>query len=358
MDAEKDEIIDLPGLPSKPKFRQYSGYLKASQTRFLHYWYNGGPGCSSMFGNLAEIGPFLLNNDLQTLRENPYTWNKFASVVFIDAPGGVGFSYTTSDDDKKYDDNRTSAENYRAIKDFFGIYPQFRKHAIFLSGESYAGIYIPTLASRIIEGQHDFVINLKGVAIGNGLLDVPLRKRTNVEFFYGHGYVGQDIWKQYEQVDRVNKIIINIMRSTTNSAGDSFNIYDIYRNCRRQTGPAAEDILDFELALEQRSLAEEIEHANATDSPDGSMPFCFPDLATYLNQKDVRKALHVPPDVRDWKMCKGREIAPYGRQLDVIKELQQITDSGIRVLLFYGDTDGMCNFLMGQKFPGIMGLRV
>ncbi|KAH7724196.1 Protein F41C3.5 [Aphelenchoides avenae] len=177
MEAEKGEIVDLPGLPSKPKFRQYSGYLRASATRFLHYWfvesqndptkdplifwYNGGPYCSSMFGNLVEVGPFLLNNDSRTLSENPYAWNKFASVVFIDAPGGVGFSYVTPRDNKTHNDNRTSSENYSAIKDFFGIYPQFRKHAVFIAGESYAGIYIPTLSKRIIEGQHTFAINLE-----------------------------------------------------------------------------------------------------------------------------------------------------------------------------------------------------
>ena len=37
--GKKDEVIDLPGLdPTQAKFRQYSGYLRATPTRFLHYW--------------------------------------------------------------------------------------------------------------------------------------------------------------------------------------------------------------------------------------------------------------------------------------------------------------------------------
>ena len=36
--VKDDEVFDLPGLSYKPKFRQFSGYLKATGTRRLHYW--------------------------------------------------------------------------------------------------------------------------------------------------------------------------------------------------------------------------------------------------------------------------------------------------------------------------------
>ena len=35
---EEDLITQLPNLEAQPSFKQYSGYLKASDTRFLHYW--------------------------------------------------------------------------------------------------------------------------------------------------------------------------------------------------------------------------------------------------------------------------------------------------------------------------------
>lgn len=51
------------------------------------------------------MGPYVINPDGKTLRENPYSWNKFASVVYIEAPAGVGYSYSTdgnitTDDDQ------------------------------------------------------------------------------------------------------------------------------------------------------------------------------------------------------------------------------------------------------------------
>ncbi|KAH7697993.1 Protein F41C3.5, partial [Aphelenchoides avenae] len=102
----------------------------------------------------------MLDTDAKTLKENLYSWNKFASVVYVEAPAGIGFSYVTDGDDGVYNDNRTSAENYEALKQFFARYPEFRKNKVFVAGESYGGIYAPTLAARILEGQHEFFVNL------------------------------------------------------------------------------------------------------------------------------------------------------------------------------------------------------
>ncbi|KAH7721265.1 Protein F41C3.5 [Aphelenchoides avenae] len=156
-----DEIVGLPGLSFKPNFKHYSGYLNASETRFLHYWFNGGPGCSSMEGLLAEHGPYFLGNETTALKENPYAWNKLANVVYIESPAFVGFSYYTKGDSGLWNDDTTSAESYRAIKHFFWKFPQFRDHSVFVTGESYAGIYVPTLAERIIDGQKEFPVKFE-----------------------------------------------------------------------------------------------------------------------------------------------------------------------------------------------------
>lgn len=60
---------------AKRKFRFVESQASPSKDPLL-FWFNGGPGCSSLGGLLQEMGPFLVNDDGHTLRQNPYAWNK------------------------------------------------------------------------------------------------------------------------------------------------------------------------------------------------------------------------------------------------------------------------------------------
>ena len=40
------------------------------------FWFNGGPGCSSLGGQYTELGPFRIAPDGKTVYENVYAWNK------------------------------------------------------------------------------------------------------------------------------------------------------------------------------------------------------------------------------------------------------------------------------------------
>jgi carboxypeptidase C (cathepsin A) len=62
----------------------------------LLFWFNGGPGCSSLLGALYEHGPFLVNDAFGIYMNNTYAWNKNASVVYIESPSEVGFSYSNT----------------------------------------------------------------------------------------------------------------------------------------------------------------------------------------------------------------------------------------------------------------------
>lgn len=162
--AVEDEIKQLPGLGDKIGFKHYSGYLEADTNkptnRFWHYWFvesesdpakdplvlwlNGGPGCSSLLGLLTELGPFRIGEG-NSVKLNPFAWNRRANVIFMESPAGVGFSYAV-DGDVRADDDTTAVQNHLALKSFFRKFPQYKNNALYLSGESYAGVYLPTLA--------------------------------------------------------------------------------------------------------------------------------------------------------------------------------------------------------------------
>jgi len=166
----------------------YSGYLQTSGPNgeaskgLIHYtflesqgtpatdpvilWLNGGPGCSSLFGLFQEIGPFIY--DGTNWNKNPYTWLQSASILVFESPFGVGFSYNTTA--VNYNDNETALYNYFALLNWFHSYSDFKKVSFWITGESYAGMYIPFLSSLILNNINTNGINLKGIMVGNGVL--------------------------------------------------------------------------------------------------------------------------------------------------------------------------------------------
>lgn len=104
---------------------------------------------------------------------NPYSWNMKANVLYISSPGGVGFSI-----DKRNltnDDGTTAIDNYKALLEFFIKFPNLKKNDFYITGESYAGIYVPYLAYYIIQQNklpnREITINLKGIMVGNACTD-------------------------------------------------------------------------------------------------------------------------------------------------------------------------------------------
>lgn len=74
-----------------------------------------------------------------------------------------------------YNDDTTAQDNYLALVDFFKKFPEFSQNEFYLSGESYAGIYVPTLALEIINknklDETTTKINIKGILVGNACTD-------------------------------------------------------------------------------------------------------------------------------------------------------------------------------------------
>ena len=148
-----DEIKSLPGWNGALPSKQYSGYLTASNSSQLHYWFvesendpandptvlwlNGGPGCSSLDGFFYEQGPFVIDpSDYTKLTLRDYRWSQVSNVIFLEAPVGVGFSYST-ENDYKCNDDRTAAESRAALENFFNEkFPELKKNKFFITGLS------------------------------------------------------------------------------------------------------------------------------------------------------------------------------------------------------------------------------
>ena len=61
------------------------------------------------------------------------------------------FKKGSPEDMKHIDDDQTASDNRDALKAFFQKFPQYLDNGLFVSGESYAGIYVPTLIAKIVD---------------------------------------------------------------------------------------------------------------------------------------------------------------------------------------------------------------
>lgn len=219
---EDDLVNPVPGLIFKSNFLTYSGYLNGNKdgTWKMHYmlttsktnpdtdpvllWLNGGPGCSSFSGGFEELGPYYINSDNKTLFENVYSWNERANVLYLESPIGTGFSYSTKNisfDDAN--DDQTLNQNLNALADFFSrVQPKYINRTFFISGESYAGIYLPMLGDAIIKAINSNTFpnpNFGGIAIGNGYMDIPKLQNSLVLWSEYHGRFSIDEWNSIKK---------------------------------------------------------------------------------------------------------------------------------------------------------------
>lgn len=166
----EDKVHKLPQMPDL-SFGVYSGYLPINGTsKQLHYlaamsqhdpatdpviiWFNGGPGCSSMMGWAQEHGPYVIEDGGNEFVKNHYSWNKEATVIYIESPAGVGYSLCPVQEECAFDDLNSSEDNLIAVLNLFTMkFPELQANDLWLSGESYAGIYVPYLAKQI----HDYL---------------------------------------------------------------------------------------------------------------------------------------------------------------------------------------------------------
>lgn len=248
-------------IPDNELFYVYFPSQNSPSTSPLMLWLNGGPGCSSLYGMLSEIGPVVFTDFTnKKFFTNEYSWNKNANLLFIEQPAGVGFSKTKNPDFLWTDD--VTAENLLyGLKDFFNLFEDLKGRNFYVSGESYAGVYIPYLSEYILEDQSTDKINLKGVLIGNPLTYFDTdSERSMVEFGFWHGLISIETYESFqkncphlndelkpeEKSDnyfQLNDILIprnvthkcNELRNIIRDNFQGNDIYGIYRKCPKES---------------------------------------------------------------------------------------------------------------------------
>ncbi|KAL5677676.1 hypothetical protein ACJX0J_013807, partial [Zea mays] len=336
-----DKITSLPGQPDGVDFDQYAGYVTVDETngRALFYyfveapqdastkplllWLNGGPGCSSFgYGAMQELGPFRVNSDNKTLSRNTNAWNNLANVIFLESPAGVGFSYsnTTSDYDLS-GDQRTADDAYLFLVNWLERFPEYKSRPFYISGESYAGHYIPQLAATVlIQNSYNSktAINLRGILVGNPLLDWNMNFKGAVDYYWSHGLMSDEVFD-------------NITRHCNydNSDGAACN--------------GAVDVIDPGQIDPYNIYAPIcVDAANGAYYPTGYLPGYDPcsDYYTYsyLNDPAVQNAFHAR--MTSWSGCANLNWTD--APISMVPTLAWLIEKKLPVWIFSGDFDSVC----------------
>lgn len=146
-------------------------------------WLNGGPGCSSLEGLLQEIGPFLWQYGTYKPVANPWAWHHLTNVLFVEQPINTGFSTGTVTAKNEEDVARQFMGFFRNFIDTFSM----QGYKVYLTGESYAGLYCSYIASAMLDAKDPKYYNVKGMMIYDpDLVERRVSEMTVVPFVDHH----------------------------------------------------------------------------------------------------------------------------------------------------------------------------
>jgi carboxypeptidase D len=97
---------------------------------------------------------------------NTYAWRNLTNIVYVEQPVGVGFTQGTPDISNEVE---LGQQFIRFWKNFVKAF-RLENRKVYLTGESYAGYYIPYVADAFINAKDEQYYNLNGVAINDPII--------------------------------------------------------------------------------------------------------------------------------------------------------------------------------------------
>jgi len=279
-----------------------------------------------------ENGPYKMGTDKDlTLTLNPDSWHKKANMLYVDNPIGTGFSIAKNKSDYDKFESSVSADFHAFLIGFIKDNPVYKGRDFYITGESYAGHYIPSISNMIVNSpdiMKDIVF--KGIAIGNGWVDPVRQYPEYLTFANTYGLIDQNTQEELtpEFIDCISEIKYG--KANINSFGDcetlngeiigmqssTFNVYNIHKKC---------------------------------DPP----PLCSEtdNIKTWANKADVKSQLGVAK-ATTWTQCDNtvNEHMQGDHVTSTAEDLLDVLAAKVNVLIYSGADDYICNWMGGRKW--------
>ena len=319
----------------------------------------------------AELGPCRVTPELETIL-NPYSWNEISNLLFISQPLNVGFSYvdtppysnpsagnnsqgpkTTTTDEYTTDD--AAIASWHILQGFYDALPQLDgrvKSKVFnLWTKSYGGHYGPSFYNYFHEENQklrngvcngtELIFNTLG--IGNGIIDLYTQAPYYPMFAVNNTYA----------VKAVNDSVYDAM---TESCWEPGGCLDLISNCAHSDTSKEAGIQScVQAANDCRLNVEEPYYMYSGRSaydirvpaPSDSENVDFED---YLNLVKIQNALGVE---RSYTLFNWNVYYAFGNTGDLaypdfLADLGMLLDNSVRIILYHGDADYICNWFGGE----------
>ncbi|KAK3389670.1 serine carboxypeptidase [Podospora didyma] len=300
-------ISNVPGEPNQLFFWFFPS-TNPDATNEIVIWLNGGPGCSSMMGMLAEHGVFTWYPGTLAPVWNPYAWANLSNIVYIDQPVGTGFSVGSP----------TATSEEEVASQFLGFWRNFVNlfdlagYKTYVTGESYAGKYCPFIAQAMLNHSDEF--SVAGMMILDPVI-ADLDVQANVVAARFAQYHSNTVFRLSDEIWAT----INGMadRCGHNAYVDEYLVFPP-AGPQPSGIPGADDrtclIYEF-IALFQEMLNPCFDRYNIVAQcprlPDSIGMSSSSEMAVYFDRDDVKARIHAPSG-SSWQECNGN-VLPFDK---------------------------------------------
>ncbi|KAG1800310.1 Alpha/Beta hydrolase protein [Suillus plorans] len=290
----------------------------------LIFWTNGGPGCSSLAGLLEENGPFSWSWGQAAPTVNQHSWTNLSSVLWVEQPVGTGFSQGIPDAQNEED---IAAQVVGFMQQFLEVFSELKGKKLYLSGESYAGMYVPCesavvffelnsktnedIANYIYEDPSRLDLLLQGIWINDPLIswfvvqqEIPaldfVKKHASL-FSFNHTYMDylDEMAATCNYTGYMDKYVTYPPKGLLPLPGDST---DFAQGC-----DIWGDIYNNSLIINPSFDIYRI--WDTYPSPWDVLGFLDTQSPIYFNLTDVKEAIHAPVDT-EWIVCTSTYVFP------------------------------------------------
>ncbi|PKI50686.1 hypothetical protein CRG98_028923 [Punica granatum] len=344
-------VKELPGYDGELPFYLETGYIGVGdmeESQLFYYfvesqrsptldpiilWLTGGPGCSVLSAFLYESGPIEFNyggynGTLPTFHLNPYTWTAGLSIIYVDAPVGTGFSYSTTAENYAINDYKSVDQTYEFLRKWLMNHPQYLENQLYVGNNAGVAPYL----------------NLKGYVLGNPKTDDYIDVNSRVPFAHRMTLISDELYKDAKVACGGDYVTVNASNAECVTYIDEIddmileiNLMQILEPiCKTASSRPVESIKGI-----RRSMEEDYEGFLAAQANPAywCRDYNYVLAGIWANNKDVRAALGVREGTKGvWTRCNST-LAYTKTVTSSIPYHKNLSSTALRALIYSGDHD-------------------